>query len=60
MYTEWFLNVLQPRPQGAFPWLWRWGPTSKAREERPGDEVEMRLRPELSNITRVKRTKNWN
>ena len=30
----------QPRPQGAFPWLWRWGPTSNAREQRPGDEVE--------------------
>ena len=24
-----------PRPQGAFPWLWR----SKARGKRPGDEV---------------------
>ena len=33
----------QPRPQGAFPWLWRWGgksPTSKAREKRLGDEVD--------------------
>ena len=30
----------QPRPQGAFPWLWKWdGPTFKARENRPGDEV---------------------
>ena len=30
----------QPRPQGTFHWLWRWGaPTSKAREKRPGDEV---------------------
>ena len=28
---------MQPRPQGAFPWLWRWD--SKAREKRPGDEV---------------------
>ena len=28
---------MQPRPQGAFPWLWRW--YSKAREKRPGDEV---------------------
>ena len=29
---------MQPRPQGAFPWLWgRGGP--KAREKRPGDEV---------------------
>ena len=28
----------QPRPQGAFPWLWRWG-TFKAREKGPGDEV---------------------
>ena len=26
----------QPRPQGAFPWLWT---TSKGREKRPGDEV---------------------
>ena len=26
----------QPRPQGAFPWLWG----RKAREKRPGDEVE--------------------
>ena len=25
---------VQPRPQGAFPWLRRWG-----REKRPGDEV---------------------
>ena len=35
----------QPRLQGAFPWLWRWGgafshPTSKAGEKRPGDEVD--------------------
>ena len=37
----------QPRPQGAFPWLWRWGSTtcptrltSKAWEKCPGDEVE--------------------
>ena len=29
------LLIEQPRPQGAFPWLWRWG----AREKRPGDEV---------------------
>ena len=29
------LALSQPRPQGAFPWLW--GP--KAREKRPGDEV---------------------
>ena len=28
-------KMSQPRPQGAFPW-----PTSKAREKRPGDEVE--------------------
>ena len=27
----------QPRPQGAFPWLW--GRGGKAREKRPGDEV---------------------
>ena len=32
----------QPRPQGAFPWLW-----GKAREKRPGDEVT---------ITRARRT----
>ena len=25
----------QPRPQGAFPWLWE----GKGREKRPGDEV---------------------
>ena len=29
----------QARPPGAFPWLWRWGPTPKAREKRPGDEA---------------------
>ena len=28
-----FKCYLQPRPQGAFPWLW------VAREKRPGDEV---------------------
>ena len=28
-------KMSQPRHQGAFPW-----PTSKAREKRPGDEVE--------------------
>ena len=28
---------MQPRPQGAFPWLCRWD--SKGREKRPGDEV---------------------
>ena len=28
----------QPRPQGAFPWLWGRG-APKAREKRPGDEV---------------------
>ena len=33
-----FANV-QPRPQGAFRWLWRW---AKAREKRPGDEVGKR------------------
>ena len=27
--------IVQPRPQGAFPWLWRW-------EKRPGDEVAHR------------------
>ena len=34
--------IEQPRPQGAFPWLWRFPPptpTSKAGEKRPGDEV---------------------
>ena len=31
------LPTCQPRPQGAFPWLWGRGP--KAREKRPGDEV---------------------
>ena len=28
---------MKPRPQGAFPWLWRWD--SKAREKSPGNEV---------------------
>ena len=33
---------MKPRPQGAFPWLWRWD--SKAREKSPGNEVgESRL-----------------
>ena len=35
--------IEQARPQGAFPWLWRFPPpptpTSKAGEKRPGDEV---------------------
>ena len=31
----------QPRLHGAFPWLWRWG--GKAREKRPGDEVEYHI-----------------
>ena len=35
-------QVEQPRPQGAFPWLWTWDATSKARETRPGDEVASR------------------
>ena len=31
---------MQPRPRGAFPWLWgRGGPAPEAREKRPGDEV---------------------
>ena len=30
----------QPRPQGAFPWLF---PNSKAREKTPGDEVALPL-----------------
>ena len=29
------ISFVQPRPQGAFPWLWRWG-----KEKRPGHEVE--------------------
>ena len=29
-------SKMQPRPQGAFPWLWRWG----APPAKPGDEVE--------------------
>ena len=32
---------VQPRPQGAFPWLWG-RPAPKAREKRPGDEVVLR------------------
>ena len=37
-----FPKCRQPRPQSAFPWLWSWcRPTSKARENRPGDEVEV-------------------
>ena len=33
---------MKPRPQGAFPWLWRWD--SKAREKSPANEVgESRL-----------------
>ena len=37
--TNLYRNV-QPRPQGAFPWLWGRGPAPKAREKCPGDEVE--------------------
>ena len=40
-----FLLFVQPRPQGAVPWHWRWVPTSKAREKRPGDEVAVWLVP---------------
>ena len=40
MLKLWYNNFGQPRPQGAFPWLWSRRPTSKAREKRPGDEVE--------------------
>ena len=29
-----YLLIEQPRPQGAFAWLWRWGA-----REKPGDEV---------------------
>ena len=29
----------QPRPQGAFPWLWRWAPHLQSQGKRPGDEV---------------------
>ena len=35
-------KMSQPRPQGAFP-----RPTSKAREKRPGDEVENELTLDL-------------
>ena len=38
-YLNWYS---QPRPQGAFPWLWI-EPTSKAREKRLGDEVLIQL-----------------
>ena len=33
------LSKIQPRPQSAFLWFWRWGANCKAREKRPGDEV---------------------
>ena len=34
------LETGQPRPQGAFPWPWRWFKAKfKARVKRPGDEV---------------------
>ena len=32
-------GLSQPRPQGAFPWLWVVPVAHKAREKRPGDEV---------------------
>ena len=38
-YTILNPNIWQPCAQGAFPLLWRWV-WSKAREKRPGDEVE--------------------
>ena len=39
---QYFPKCRQPRPRGAFPWLWRWcRPTSKAKDKRPGDEVEV-------------------
>ena len=40
----------QPRPQGTFSCLWRLEvgrPTSKAREKRPGDEVEWQPDPDI-------------
>ena len=36
----------QPRPRGAFSWLFP-GPTSKAREKRPGDEVDNKGVPRM-------------
>ena len=46
------LIYLQPRPQGAFPWLCRWRPTS--REKRPGDEVVLfSLRKKLSQTNKA-------
>ena len=38
-FTLWSFKATakQPRPQGSFLWLWSWG---KAREKRPGDEVD--------------------
>ena len=36
-FSQWTANLPQPRPQGAFAWLWGRGP--KATEKRPGDEV---------------------
>ena len=43
---------LQSRPQGAFPWLCRWRPTS--REKSPEDEVVLfSLRKELSQTNKA-------
>ena len=39
----------QPRPQGAFPWLF---PAPKAREKRPGDEVKWKCGQRLSKLGR--------
>ena len=33
------LSRIQPRPQGAFLWLWRWGANSKARESALGTRL---------------------
>ena len=39
MYSRFSHDItIQPRPQGAFLWLWGRGP--KAMEKRPGDEVD--------------------
>ena len=53
--------VIQPRPQGAFPWLWRWGPTSKAREKHPENEVACYslYRTQFKVLLTRERTKRW-
>ena len=57
-----FLLFVQPRPQGAVPWHWRWVPTSKAREKRPGDEVAVWLVPVrrlLSSVVVLYHVNGW-